>query len=421
MACASLTFGHNTGMNCGKLMKILAPFLGLMVPLLLPGLVVAQLQDLLGTSHEGYANYVPNPGFELTKREYCVWNQKGRSYMEDVLHWDSPTESTPDILSLRVDRTCWAHPAKHSKGKQGPRNGDNMAGIKTYGKGGTDTFWHEYLMVKLDSALVPGQRYYAEFYANRAYSAAKASNNLGLYFSDTLVVSRNRMPLFFTPQVNAEKVVKSKWNQWQKVSGVFEVDSEKNFLIIGNFYHDEATLTEDFPDGERGAYYYIDDVYVRRAKPDEALSPKPRASVPPPAKRILNKTEIVSTAEVKLDSIAYAVGNTIRLENIFFEFDKAVLLPASQAELKKLTDILNDYPLMKIEIAGHTDNVGGDAYNLKLSKERAKAVVDYLLKSKIENTRLSYQGYGSTMPVASNDTDAGRALNRRVEFVILED
>ncbi|MFN2422391.1 MAG: OmpA family protein [Cryomorphaceae bacterium] len=380
----------------------------------------AQLSDLFAGSNEGYDNYVPNPGFEQTKREYCVWNQNGREYMADILYWDSPNEATPDILSLRVDRSCWANPRKHSDGKQGPRNGDNMAGIKTYGLGGTDTFWHEYLMVKLDSVLLPGQRYYAEFYTNRSVASAMASNNLGMYFSDTAVVSRNRMPLFFTPQVNSEKVVKSRWNMWQKVSGVFEVDSEKNFLLIGNFYHDDVTETEKFPEGQRGAYYYIDDIYVRRAKPEERLTPQPRESVAPRPKKILEKTEIASTREMKLDSIDYQVGNTVRLENIFFEFDKATLLPESKTELKKLNDIMNDYPFMKIEIAGHTDNVGADRYNQKLSEERAKAVAEYLLNEKTEPSRIVFKGYGSSKPVAANDSDAGRAMNRRVEFTILE-
>ncbi len=388
--------------------------------LLLPRNVHAQLGELFSSSNEGYYNYVPNASFEDTKREYCVWNQKGRAYMEDVLYWDSPTESTPDILSMRVARSCWAHPRKHSKGKQGPRNGDNMAGIKTYGKGGTDTFWHEYLMVELDSALQAGQRYYAEFYANRSVASAMASNNLGMYFSDTAVVTRDRMPLFFTPHVNSDKLVKSRWNMWQKVSGVFEVDSEKKFLLIGNFYHDDETLIEKFPEGERGAYYYVDDVYVRRAKPDEKLSPKPRASHPPKPKRVLQEAEIVSTVEVKLDSIDYKVGNTIRLENIFFEFDKETLLRESKQELDKMNDILQDYPKLKIEISGHTDNVGSADYNKKLSEERARAVVEYLLKAKIDPERLSYKGYGSERPFTSNESEEGRALNRRVEFTILE-
>ncbi|MGB6037412.1 MAG: hypothetical protein WBG42_14150 [Cryomorphaceae bacterium] len=308
----------------------------------------AQLVKDLLENDEGYFNYVSNPGFEETEREYCRWNQNGRNYMTNINSWDSPTETTPDLLSLRVKNTCWANPRKHSNGKQGPRNGDNMTGLKTYGKGGTETFWHEYLSAELDSALLPGVRYYAEFYASKASTSKLASNNLGIYFSDTAVVTRDRMPLFFTPQVNSDKVVKSRWNAWQKVSGVFEVDEEKKHIIIGNFYHDNRTDIQEFEEGEGGAYYYIDDVKVRRALPSETLTPKPKRSIPPQPKVVLRKAELISTKDIKLDSIAFKIGDRITLENIFFEFDKAELLPESKAELDKLVDIMTDYPFLKV-------------------------------------------------------------------------
>lgn len=374
-------------------------------------------EDIINS--EPQVNYVPNPGFEITSREYCKWNQSGREYMEAIAHWDSPTESTPDLLSIRVKPSCWANPRHHSGGEQSPHFGDNMMGIKTYGKGGTDTFWHEYLSVKLDSTLVPGQKYYAEFYVSRAVKSDKASNNIGMYFSDTAIVTRDRMPLFYTPQVNAEKVVKSRWNFWKKINGVFEVDSEKNYLLIGNFYNDNVTKTDYFPEGQGGAYYYIDDVLVRRAEPGEFLTPEPKRSISPRPKRIMKKAEILTTKEIKLDSIDYRVGNTISLENIFFEFDKAVILPESEPELEKLIDILTDYPYMTIQISGHTDNIGTDAYNQKLSEARAKSVVEYLINEDVNPERLSFKGYGSHQPMASNDTDAGRSINRRVEFTVI--
>jgi outer membrane protein OmpA-like peptidoglycan-associated protein len=360
-----------------------------------------------------------NSSFEETEREYCKWNQNGRDYMQNIVAWDSPTETTPDLLSLRVKSTCWANPRKHSDGKQGPRNGDNMAGLKTYGKGGTETFWHEYLSIELDSALIPGVRYYAEFYTSRSVKSRYASNNLGMHFSDTAIVTRDRMPLFLTPQVNSEKVIKSRWNAWQKVSGVFEVDEEKRFLIIGNFYHDDRTQVQKFDEGEGGAYYYIDDIKVRRALPTESLTPKPKRSIPPKPKRVLKKAELVSTKEIKLDSIDYKVGDRITLENIFFEFDKATLLPASETELDKLVDIMTDYPFLRIEISGHTDNVGSAEYNKKLSQQRAKSVVDYLIDQDVNPARLTFKGYGAEKPLTSNATDEGRATNRRVEFLII--
>lgn len=381
--------------------------------------IFGQLDSEASTEKTIYYNFVPNSSFEETERVYCRWNQNGRKYMEHVVDWDSPTETTPDIFTTRSKPTCWSNPKKHSDGKQGPRNGDNMAGIKTHGKGGTETFWHEYLMVKLDSTLVPGVRYYAEFYTSRAIASERATNNLGIAFSDTAVITRDRMPLFINPKINEEEVIKSRWNVWKKVSGVFEVSEDANYLIIGNFYNDNKTKIVDFPEGRGGSYYYIDDVEVRRAKPFESLSPEPKRSIPPHPKVVLEKAAIVSTKEIKLDSIDYKVGNTITLQNIFFEFDRATLLPESERELDKLVDIMTDYPHLSIEIGGHTDNVGSLDYNQKLSEKRAKSVVDYLIEKKVNPIRASYKGYGSVKPITTNDTEEGRAVNRRVEFTVL--
>lgn len=113
------------------------------------------------------------------------------------------------------------------------------------------------------------------------------------------------------------------------------------------------------------------------------------------------------------------VGSTIVLNNIFFDFDKATLRKESVTELERLLKFLNDLPTVKIEISGHTDNKGSAAYNKTLSENRAKAVVDWLVNRGIKADRLTYAGYGFDKPVATNDTEEGRQLNRRTEFKII--
>jgi outer membrane protein OmpA-like peptidoglycan-associated protein len=108
------------------------------------------------------------------------------------------------------------------------------------------------------------------------------------------------------------------------------------------------------------------------------------------------------------------------LNNVFFETNKWDLKPESKIELNKLCDLLNANPDKKIEIGGHTDNVGSDDANLTLSNNRAASVVAYLVSQGVSAERLTSKGYGETMPIASNDTDAGRAKNRRTEFKIVE-
>ena len=112
------------------------------------------------------------------------------------------------------------------------------------------------------------------------------------------------------------------------------------------------------------------------------------------------------------------VGAKIVLRNIFYDFDKATLRPESNIEIERLRKVLLEYPTMKIELSGHTDNKGSADYNKKLSQSRAKAVLDYLVKKGISPDRMTAEGYGFDRPMAPNDSDAGRQLNRRTEFEI---
>lgn len=113
------------------------------------------------------------------------------------------------------------------------------------------------------------------------------------------------------------------------------------------------------------------------------------------------------------------IGSTFILRNIFFDFDKSSLKPESSVELDNLVDYLNNNNSLHIEIGGHTDNQGSDDYNDKLSLERAKSVYNYLIENGINANRLTYKGYGKKMPLATNETEEGRAQNRRTEFKIV--
>ena len=108
------------------------------------------------------------------------------------------------------------------------------------------------------------------------------------------------------------------------------------------------------------------------------------------------------------------------LNNIFFDTDKFDLKPESKEELAIVVDLMKSNAGMVIEISGHTDNQGAADYNLKLSESRAKSVVNYLVAAGVPAARLKFKGYGSSKPTASNDTEADRALNRRIEMVILK-
>jgi outer membrane protein OmpA-like peptidoglycan-associated protein len=136
----------------------------------------------------------------------------------------------------------------------------------------------------------------------------------------------------------------------------------------------------------------------------------------------LDLTQVAEYKEIERDLylVPLEVGSTIRLNNIFFDFGKATLRPESYPELDRLLGYMAQNSKMKIELSGHTDNVGSDDANLKLSDDRAKAVVEYLISKGVEVERVVAKGYGKTKPVGTNDTEEGRQLNRRVEFTILK-
>jgi len=136
----------------------------------------------------------------------------------------------------------------------------------------------------------------------------------------------------------------------------------------------------------------------------------------------LDLTEVASYQELERDLflVPFEVGETIRLNNIFFDFGKSILRPESFPELKRVGNILQEDPDFRIEVGGHTDDVGTHQDNIALSNARAQAVKDYLVGLGIDRDRINSVGYGETRPAIANNSQANRQLNRRVEFKILE-
>ena len=114
------------------------------------------------------------------------------------------------------------------------------------------------------------------------------------------------------------------------------------------------------------------------------------------------------------------IGSKIALRNVFFETGKSEVKIDSYPELDRLIQLMLDVPTLKIELSGHTDNVGNDEYNLNLSQRRADAVRAYLTSRGVDKSRVLAVGYGESKPVDSNDTKDGRANNRRTEFEITD-
>lgn len=346
--------------------------------------------------HSYTQNIVPNPGFERYGNAPIGWSYKGAYFGEVMKYWFSATTSSPDVYgpNVRVPRD-WA---EKGFGDQKAHGGNSMAGLTLYGCTNGKPHCREYIEIQLAEPLVPGQTYLIEYWTTHLKKSLQI-NNLGAYFSETRIERKAEEFLNVQQaQYAARDIVEAPDGKWIKVSGTFKADKEYEYLLIGNFSDDAHTQFKSYRDDcFNYAYYYIDDVLLKK--------------VPP-----------ILTVPVKPDDLSrqkLEPGKPILLKNIYFEFDKDELMPRSFVELNKLLVILRENPNMVIEIVGHTDNIGDDDYNKYLSRARAKSVVFFLLESNIAPKRLRYKGAGEKQPVAANDTEEGRAKNRRVEFIVV--
>lgn len=341
-------------------------------------------------------NLVPNPSFEkLRKKKPDLNAEPYVAYRNYMSKWASPTKTTPDLIFNINDGAS-----------DEARTGEKMIGILTHNpiSKRSDT-WREYVQVKLDQTLSEGKEYHLEFWVKRHRQANMASNNLGAYIGKAPIVEKNYEPITDMELIlNHTEIINPDEPHWEKISGNFFAQGGEKFLIIGNFYNNENTNFKKVKNiGEpawENPYYLLDDVSLK-----EIISEEP---------------EIVEVEEPVFEDVKIEKGQIIRLDRIYFDYDKYDLLPESNVQLDELVTLLNSYQSIKIAIHGHTDSRGSDRYNETLSNHRAKAVHDYLIQQNIDYTRLEFQGFGEIQPVDTNDTDIGRQHNRRVEFVVLE-
>jgi len=120
----------------------------------------------------------------------------------------------------------------------------------------------------------------------------------------------------------------------------------------------------------------------------------------------------------QVERVNEGIKITLSENTVNFDFNSAALTTVSKSNLDKLAGVMVQYPDTNINVYGHTDSKGTDEYNLTLSQKRANSVIDYLVSKGIARTRLNAMGMGEKDPIATNETEAGRAQNRRVEFAI---
>jgi len=364
-------------------------------------------------------NLVFNPSFEDYRECPRKIDALGKLTIVDA--WYQPTAGSADYYNICGSRDCGV--PRNKLGIQDAHFGNGFCGIYC-----SKTDYREYLQTELKEPLRAGEMYRVSFYVSLSEYSSGAVATIGALFTTERIGDTLRSVLmdksikqlapgisqtvatYFEPQVvNDYDRVLDDTKAWMQISGVFTAKGGERFMTIGNFYPasqsnvvDLDSLTYLLP----GAYYYIDDVSVTCLGCKVETNPESDSSL---------------VAEVPMTyADTLKVGSTFVLHNIFFDYDKATLLQQSYNELHTLLGILQSHPTMKIEICGHTDGHGSIDYNQRLSENRARAVVDYLVSHGIDVRRLSFKGYGKSRPIDTNTTEEGRAKNRRVEFVVKE-
>jgi hypothetical protein len=219
------------------------------------------------TISSAQVNLVPNPGFESLEVNAPCWNSGSKYDFEAYIeNWFAPNNGTADIFSTGLSSQCLMS-LPHSteplsdwlpRGTQMPRTGNRVTGIKTL-----PDERREYLSVELNCALIPGEQYYAEMYVCLSEQTNYAQNNLGMYFSDTMIYVNSFNYLPYTPQILETGVVSDSIN-WVKISGTFTAASPAKYLLIGCFSKraDNNVLYLGNKGNIEFSYYYVDDVLV---------------------------------------------------------------------------------------------------------------------------------------------------------------
>ncbi|NNE29795.1 MAG: OmpA family protein, partial [Saprospiraceae bacterium] len=356
-------------------------------------LIIALTFIFGGEGLEAQRNIVPNGSFEEYSNPPLGWFYRGDHFSRVIKYWDSPTAASPDVFGPKVlVPELWA---EKGFGEHTARSGSTMVGITVYGCDEGKPHCREYLQIHLAEPLVKGQRYDIKGYFSPLERSLRV-NKFGFAFSKEPQKKLSDEIIDLKPTHKA-RFPFGNAGTWTLLQKEFVAQDESEFLILGNFSPDDNTIVEKVENHLNYGYYYVDDISLKKLEP------------------ILE----VPVQEDDLSKIKLVPGKVVTLKHIYFDHDRVELLPRSFIELNKLKSLLSRNPNLEIEIRGHTDNVGDDLYNLSLSKRRAQSVAKYLFDQGISKPRIRYVGFGSEQPISDNETNDGRQLNRRVEFLIL--
>lgn len=339
-------------------------------------------------------NLVVNPSFE----KYRDCPVRLGNLEKDVIDWNMPTLGSTDYFN---GCSIVMGTPENFNGKQPANFGFGYVGFYMY----APNDYREYIQARLSSTLKRGERYTISFYVSLAERSDFAVKEFGIRFTEFPVAVQTSKVLsglhFSKMQGEISEELEISYTKyysdeikWVKLSTEFEASGTENYLTIGNFKNNKRTQKYQTKRKiTKGSYYYLDMVSVSN------VNSKPQNS------------EVTVLKEYELDSVHI-------FKDVYFNSNTAKIRGNHQQEVESLLSYLKKNSNINIEIFGHTDSIGSDSFNKRLSIRRAAEVVTYLTKNGIQNNRITKQGFGSSKPISTNEMEAGRFLNRRVEFIL---
>ncbi len=346
-------------------------------------LSIALLFSFVSVAQKKGKNLVPNPSFEKHKNKSNV--------ISNATPWQNV--GTVDYY-MKADK-------KDTSRYKGAHTGTCYSGLRF------QAVYKEYMYVQLLEPLEKGRTYQFKMFVRLMGVSTVTVKQLGVYFSDDAFKMNMNFDKEGIVDSTYKKGISGTFN-WIPIHGEYLAHGGEKYIIIGNF---TTKVKDDFVRQNKWdifefkeAYYFIDDISVRKI------------IISTDSLEALKKTQPKFVYTLP-DS--FSTGQVFEIKNLKFEPGTTKLMRASYPVLDEIVHSLNDHPFMEIQINGYTDNQGNEATNRKVSKDRAKAVYDYLLSQGVINP-MTYKGFGPTQPIAPNDTEENKAKNRRVEFVIIK-
>ena len=333
---------------------------------------------LLGPFRLVSQNLIPNAGFE--HKNSCP--TKDSHYATLAKGWTNPTNGTPDYYNSCGDR--FYQTPKHRYGNKKAYHGHAYTGLGNRGS------YREYIRIRLTSPLQKGTCYQVKLYASASNDFNYTSSDIGLLFSRNNEIQKQTTRIKnLIPQVSNTDDRIIPIEKWIEIEGEFIAKGGERFVTIGSF-RENVTFQANIenPGNIKNSYIFIDNVStIALTRPKRELPPK---------------------------------GKLKTLSSAHFGQNKHNLNKESYQELNELVKTLKVRKNVKIEILGHTDISGDEEHNITLSKQRAKSVVNYLVKKGISRERLTFKGLGSSEPLNPKETKEKQAINRRVEFRVID-